>query len=191
LTQHRRMLETQIRNKTAELEKVRKMEKEAVEMKSRFVSIASHEFRSPLSSIDYAASFIKQNAATIGKRKLNEKVKVIEKHVHYMSHLIDDVLTYSRNEAGKIQLMPSTICLETFIKGAVEEVMCLCKHSHHVCVSTNNLGELVTDEKMLRSILINLLTNAVKFSPGKEEVSLNVLDEGHAITLEVSDEGIG
>ncbi len=191
LTNYRRSLEKKVENQTAELAQVLKKEKEAVELKSRFVSIASHEFRSPLSSIDFAASFIKQNAATIGKKKLNEKVEVIEKHVSHMSHLLEDVLNYSRSESAKIKLIRSKIGLEDFVRDAVEEVMCLCKHSHHICVSTNKLGTLMTDEKLLRNVLINLLSNAVKFSPGKEEVSLNVLDEGQFVTIEVSDEGIG
>lgn len=191
LTVYRRSLEKQVENKTAALEQVMKKEKEVVEMKSRFVSIASHEFRSPLSSIDFAASFIKQNVATIGKKKLNEKVEVIEKHVSYMSHLLEDVLNYSKNEAGQIRVIPSKICLEEFVKSAVEELTCHCKHSHHICVSTNKLGVLLTDEKLLRNILGNLLTNAVKFSPGREEISLYVQDEGGYVTLEISDEGIG
>lgn len=191
LTAYRRSLEELVQNKTAALKKVLKKEKEAVEMKNRFVSIASHEFRTPLSSIDYAAAFIKQNAATIGRKKLNEKVAVIERHVHHMSHLLEDVLSFSENEDGRIRIVPSIVSLENFVKGAVEEVMCNTKHSHHVCVSTNRLGCLLTDEKLLRNILINILTNAVKFSPGKEEVILNVLDQDDFITIEVHDEGIG
>lgn len=191
LMEHRRRLERQLRSQREELQEVIKKEMEAVEMKSRFVSIASHEFRSPLSSIDFAANFIKQNAATIGRKKLNEKVEVIEKHVNYMSHLLEDVLNYSRNEAGKIKLIPSEVNLNEFVKSAVEEVTCLFKHSHHICVSTNELGTLMTDEKLLRNIVTNLLTNAVKFSPGKDEVHFNVLDEGRRVTIEVRDEGIG
>lgn len=191
LTTYRKSLEKMIKSKTEALEQVLKKEKEAVEQKSRFVSIASHEFRSPLSSIDFATSFIKQNAATIGKKKLNEKVRVIEKHVTHMSHLLEDVLNFSRNENGKIKLYPTEIVLESFIRDAVEEVAENTRHSHHICVSTNRLGLLLTDEKVLRNILINLLTNAIKYSPGKEEVSLNVLDHDDVVTLEVKDDGMG
>jgi PAS domain S-box-containing protein len=191
LTSYRKSLEKLVQNKTAALEQVLKKEKEAVEMKSRFVSIASHEFRTPLSSIDFAASFIKQNAATIGRRKLNEKVKVIEKHVSHMSHLLEDVLNFSKNDNGQIKLFPSDICLDDFIQEVVEEVMCSAKHSHHICVSTNTLGHLMTDEKLLRNIATNLLSNAIKYSPGKEEVCLNVLDHDDVVTLEVRDEGMG
>lgn len=191
LTTYRRSLEKLVQTKTAALRKILSKEKEAVEMKNRFVSIASHEFRTPLSSIDFAANFIKRNAATIGSKKLNEKVTVIEKHVNYMSHLLEDVLNYSRNEDGKIQIFPTRIDLDDFFRQVVEEVMCSSRHSHHICVSTNALGSIVTDEKLLRNILINLLTNAIKFSPDKEEISLNVLDQDDFLEIEVRDEGIG
>ena len=72
----------------------------------------------------------------------------------------------------------------------MEEVACHCKYSHHICVSATKLSPLVSDEKLLRNIVINLLNNAVKFSPVKDEVSINVLDEGSHVTFEVSDEGI-
>lgn len=191
LTSYRRSLEKLVQNKTAALKKVLKKEKEAVELKNRFVSIASHEFRTPLSSIDYAATFIRQNAATIGKKKLNEKVAVIEKYVHHMSHLLEDVLNFSKTENGRIKIVPSVISLEDFIKGTVEEVVRSTRHSHHICVSTNKLGCLLTDEKLMRNIIINLLTNAIKFSPGREEVSLNILDNDSSVTLEVRDNGLG
>lgn len=191
LTEYRRSLENLVQQRTAELQQVLKKEKEVVEMKSRFVSIASHEFRSPLSSIDFAANFIKQNAGTIGSKKLNEKMEVIEKHVNYMSHLLDDVLIYSKNEAGKIQLILSNICLDDFSRSVVEEVACNTKHSHKICLSTNQLHSLVTDEKLLRNIIINLLINAIKFSPGREEIFLIIQDLESHITITVRDQGMG
>jgi PAS domain S-box-containing protein len=191
LNSYRGSMEKLVEHKTQALQRSLTKEREAVEMKSRFVSIASHEFRTPLSSIDFAASFIKRNAATIGSKKLNEKVEVIEKHVSHMTHLLEDVLNYSRNEAGKIQMMPSTVDLAPFLQTVVEEVICNCNHSHHICLSTNQLGVISTDEKLLRNILINLMTNAIKFSPGREEICVNVLDQQSAISIEVRDDGIG
>jgi len=191
LTAYRRSLENQVKHKTAALEQVLRKEKEVVEMKSRFMSIASHEFRSPLSSIDYAASFIKQNAGTIEEKILNEKVEVIERHVSHMSHVLEDVLNFSSTEKGGIKVIPAKICLSSFIRSAVEEVSCYSKNSHHICVSSNDLGCLVTDEKLLRNIVLNLLTNAVKFSPGRDEVFVNVLDKGAFVSIEIKDEGIG
>lgn len=191
LTEYRRSMENLVQKRIAELQQVLKKEKEVIEMKSRFVSIASHEFRTPLSSIDFATNFIKQNAGTIGSKKLNEKMEVIEKQVNYMSHLLDDVLIYSKNEAGKIQLIPSNICLDNFFRSVVKEVACNTKRSHKICLSTNQLHGLVTDEKLLRNIIINLLINAIKFSPGREELFLIIQDLESHIAITVRDEGMG
>ncbi len=191
LVAYRRHLEQMVAHKMAVVEQSLRKEQEEVERKNQFVSIASHEFRTPLSSIDFAANFIRRNAATIGKKKLNEKVATIEKHVNYMSHLLDDVQTLSKNDSGRIKLMPSEVRLDDFVQRAVEEVTCHTKHSHHIGVSTNQLSCLLTDEKLLHNVLTNLLTNAIKFSPGKDEISLNVLDQHDMVTFEVRDEGIG
>jgi PAS domain S-box-containing protein len=191
LTEYRRSLENLIEKKTADLQEILKKEKEAVEIKSRFVSIASHEFRTPLSSIDFAANFVKQNLTTIESKKLNEKMEVIEKHVHYMNHLLNDVLTYSKNEAGNIKLIPSKISLHDFSSSVLKEVEDNTKHSHKICLSANQLGDLETDEKLLRNIIINLLTNAIKFSPGREEIFLTIHDFGTHITFTVRDQGMG
>lgn len=191
LTEYRRSLENLVKKKTAELRQIMKKEKEVVEMKSRFVSIASHEFRTPLSSIDFAANFIKKNVSTIGSKKLNEKVKVIEKHVSYMNHLLNDVLTYSKNEAGNIELILSNICLEDFSKDLVKEVADATRDSHRIFLSSNAPGRMVTDEKLLRNIIINLLTNAIKFSPGSEDIFLHIEDMESYITFVVRDRGMG
>src|SRR5690606_23096204 len=104
--------------------------------------------------------------------------------------LLEDVMNFSKSELGQAP-EPSEIVLSEFVIEVVEEVARWSKYSHHICVSTNNLGVLVTDGKLLKNIIVNLLTNAVRFSPGKDEISLNVIDEASAVTIEVSDEGIG
>lgn len=164
---------------------------QTAEMKSHFISIASHEFRSPLSSIDYAANFIKQHAGRIGRKKLNEKVAVIEKHVSYMSHLLEDVLNYSRAEHDRIRVVTEPVCLRSFIREAVDEATAACRHSHAVKVCADNPGVLQTDRKLLRNIISNLLSNAIKFSPEHSEVQLTVLHDDHAVTFEVVDQGVG
>jgi len=161
------------------------------DLKSHFISIASHEFRSPLSSIDYATNFIKQNAGKIGRKKLSEKVAVIEKHVNYMSHLLEDVLNYSSGEHERIKVITEEVCVQTFITEAAEEAAAACRHSHEVLVCAKNPGTIRTDRKLLRNILSNLLANAIKFSPGHKQINLNVWRDEEAITFEVADRGIG
>lgn len=192
LTEYRRSLEKKVEERTRELQQALKKEKEVVEMKSRFISIASHEFRTPLSSIEFAANFIRKENAHLSKEELNSKLKTIEKQVKHMTYLLDDVLTYGKSEAGKIQLIISNIVLEDFLDRIVEDVGHSTKNTHVIEKNFNQLPEgISTDEKLLRNVLINLLTNAIKFSPGRHCVYLNVRGDKNQLVISVRDEGIG
>ena len=111
LIEYRRSLEEKIEERTVELRLALQKEKELVEMKCRFVSIASHEFRTPLSSIQFAANFVKQYHHRIKNEKDIRKLDNIVEQVEHMTTLLDDVLTYGKNEAGKINLITSKINL--------------------------------------------------------------------------------
>jgi PAS domain S-box-containing protein len=190
LTDYRRSLEMKVEEKTKALQEALKKEKEVVEMKNRFVSIASHEFRSPLASILFETQLIQGNKR-IERRSLTKRLETIAKQTHHMNRLLDDVLTYGKSEAGKIQLVLSDIPLMEFLRKIVEEVHHR-PEKHLVKTEYRHLPGIIRgDEKLLRSILINLLTNAIKFSPGKEQVYLIVDGSGQEITITVRDEGIG
>src|SRR5258706_148363 len=193
LTEYRITLEMKVEERTQELRRALKKEKEAVEVKSRFVSIASHEFRSPLSSIQFQTNFILQGNGTIQPEDLRRRLGSIEKHAHHMSLLLDDVLTYEKAENGKIKLDTSTIEINEFLGRIVEEGSHY-KQERPSIVKTDFKHipiAITTDEKLLRSILINLLTNAIKFSPDAEHVFLTVKGSGHQLIIVVRDEGIG
>lgn len=191
LLTYRKSLERQVEERTYELQRALAKEKEVVEMKSRFVSVASHEFRTPLSSIEYATRFVKENRGRINSDELSAKLESIEKQVRHMTHLLDDVLTYGKSEAGKIKLQLSTIELTDFIHRIVEEVGHSTKNTHVISLQLNIPRPIIpTDEKLLRNIMINLLTNAIKFSPGQRYVYLDVSLDGK-LKFTVRDEGIG
>jgi PAS domain S-box-containing protein len=192
LTDYRRSLEIKVEERTRELQRALKKEKEVVEMKSRFVAIASHEFRTPLSSIQFSADFIKKNNQRISKDEVSKRLDNIEKQAQHMTYLLDDVLTYGKSEAGKIQLVISNITLLDFINKIIEEVGHSTKNTHSIKVDFIELpAELTTDEKLLRNVLINLLTNAIKFSPGREKVYLTVDGSQGQLLFSVRDDGIG
>ncbi|MBI1767295.1 MAG: PAS domain-containing sensor histidine kinase [Bacteroidetes bacterium] len=193
LTEYRMALEMKVEERTRDLKRALQKEKEAVETKSRFVSIASHEFRSPLSSIQFQISFIKQNNGRIHWEDMKRSLDSIEKHAHHMSALLDDVLTYEKTETGKIKLDITSIEVNAFLNGIVEEVSLFAqKVSCTISTEFNQIPTMITsDERLLQSIFINLLTNAIKFSPGKEHVFLTVKGSGHQLIIVVRDEGIG
>jgi PAS domain S-box-containing protein len=189
---YRNSLERQVEERTRELHNIIKKEKELVDMKSRFVSIASHEFRTPLSSIQHVAEFIKKNKNKIDSLQLDEKLNSIEKQIKHMTHLLDDVLSYSKSEAGKIQLITSNIVLRDFVEKLIEDVGHSTKHTHTVKLELLRVPEsITTDEKLLRSILINLLTNAIKYSPKNNQVVLGVDCTLGKLIFTVQDFGMG
>jgi PAS domain S-box-containing protein len=192
LIEYRKSLEEKIEERTIELRLALQKEKELVEMKSRFVSIASHEFRTPLSSIQFAANFVKQYDHRIEKRERDQKLDNIVEQVGHMTSLLDDVLTYGKSEAGKINLITSKINFQEFIIRLTDDVGHSTKNTHKIRTELHNAPvEMETDEKLLRSVISNLLTNAIKFSPGKEQVYLTISGLQNQIEIQVRDEGLG
>jgi PAS domain S-box-containing protein len=191
LMEYRSSLERQVEERTVELQRVLHKEREVVEMKSRFVSVASHEFRTPLSSIEHAAGFLRAHKH-LSPLELNLKLETIEKQIKHMTHLLDDVLTYGKSDAGKIKLVVSKVGIVEFIQKIIEDVGHTTKNTHIIKLNlSQSQVQITTDEKLFRNIIINLLTNAIKFSPGKKNVYLNIVANSDTLTMEVKDEGMG
>ncbi|MCI0751419.1 MAG: PAS domain-containing sensor histidine kinase [Flammeovirgaceae bacterium] len=192
LTEYRKSLEQQVEERTRALQQALKKEKEVVEMKSRFVSVASHEFRSPLSSIQHTATFIKNNNFRLKGDEIRVKLESIEKHIKHMTHLLDDVLTYGKAEANKIQLHLTELVLSEFLEKLVEEVGHNTKNSHIIQTVFSQLpSKIEMDEKLLRNILTNLLSNAIKYSPDQEHVDFSVQAADRYLIFTIHDTGIG
>jgi PAS domain S-box-containing protein len=188
----RRRLEKLIDMRTRELHEALAKEKELVEMKSRFVAIASHEFRTPLSTIGFATNFLQDHLNELPTEEVLSKLKKIEKQVNHMTSLLEDVILVGRNELNKIQVIKSDVPLKAFTDKIVEEVLQSTRHTHRINLTYKVAAQhLHADEKLLRNIFINVLSNAIKFSPGKEEIKVNMTERDNNLHLEVIDEGIG
>src|SRR6185436_9530929 len=112
--------------------------------------------------------------------------------VKHMMFLLDDVLTYGKSEAGKIQLIKTKVKLSDFIERLVEDVGHSTKNTHVIKVEGKDYPEEIeTDEKLLRNVLINLLTNAVKYSPGKKLVRLKMQETKGQLVFVITDTGMG
>lgn len=166
--------------------------KEHADLKSRFVSMASHEFRIPLANISCAAADIRDVTGSEASEVLT-KVKTIEKQVAHMVSLLDDVLTIGKDEAVKLKVNAQSIDVEPFVTGMVEDVRNAHGSSHRICVTMHEATprSIHADEKFLRNIFINLLNNAIKYSPLSDEVYLNIYPSANAICFEVRDQGLG
>lgn len=191
LFRYRRGLERMVEERTRDLNEALQKEKVLVDLKSKFVSIASHEFRTPLSTISLAAGILQKHREKISTNEYNAKVETIEKQVRHMTYLLDDILTIGKAEAGKILTNYTSISIEHFFTQTAHEVE-QSAVTHKIKVSLKcAVKEFMADEKLLRNILINLLTNAIKFSHHNKVVYLTVSDSPDFLRLEVEDKGIG
>ncbi|MEX1239192.1 MAG: ATP-binding protein [Cyclobacteriaceae bacterium] len=166
-------------------------ERQLVEMKGKFISIASHEFRTPLSTILLATGFMTKYNASLKPEEISKKLQNIEKQVNLMTFLLDDVLDVGRGNAGMIKAQFREVSCEIFEKMALEAMKSLVT-GHKLRYSLNcPYGKIMTDEKLIRSIIINLITNAVKFSSGAKFVSMTVACDEDNLTITIQDNGIG
>jgi len=110
-----------------------------------------------------------------------------------MADMLDDVLTIGKSDAKKIEVKSSSVDLHEFVQKIIEEVQTASNSSHQVLLNIHDRvqGTLQTDEKFLRSIFINLLTNAIKYSPGRESVRMNIYQREDRICIDIVDEGMG
>jgi len=175
----------------AELKDALEKEKELNEIKSRFVSMASHEFRTPLSAI-------LSSAALIGKYPTSEDQPRREKHVHkirdsviHLNELLEDFLSLGRIEEGKIHVHPENISLYNFAQETVDEVQGLLKSGQHLHTEVQPELQVRSDKRLLKHIFVNLLTNASKFSPAETRISWKIWEENGHIHAIVADEGMG
>jgi signal transduction histidine kinase len=169
-------------------------EKELSELKSRFVSVVSHEFRNPLSTILFSTELLERYDGRLLPEKRIAYLSRIRESVNRMNYLLTDVLTIGEVEAGSLRFNPSPLDVEKLCTELVEE-FCFKSEAQHTIRFTSN-GECpnvlpYVDEKLLRHILSNLLSNAVKYSPDGGCIDLKLEYKPHQIVLQVCDQGIG
>jgi PAS domain S-box-containing protein len=168
-------------------------EKELSTLKTRFFSMASHEFRTPLSTALAAAQVLENsNEEWEDSSKRLRNLYRIQGAVKNMVQLLDDILTINRAETGKLEFNPKLLDLEALCRHFVEEIQ-LSTGNHHILLFAckGKVIPVCLDEKLLRSILSNLLSNAIKYSPQGSNVDLNLEFRQNSVVLEIQDRGIG
>jgi len=194
LVGYRNDLELKVDQRTLKLNEALKKEKELNELKSRFVSTASHEFRTPLSAINFAAGSMKKYWSKMEPIMIEKKLDKIENQVLHMTKLLDDVLIVGQAEVGEIRNHPLTLNLGKFISEIIEEVYHSSKKVQKIVlidVEKLKSRDIFIDEKLGRNIFINLLSNAVKFSPDGHQVTVELSSEKDYTIISVTDFGIG
>jgi PAS domain S-box-containing protein len=167
-------------------------EKELNELKTRFLSTTSHEFRTPLTSILSSMQLVQKYRKKWSDEQVDEHFIKVKYSVQNLTKLLDDVLTLSRSDSGKLTLSPRTLNLHKFILDLLKEVEHISTEKHEIIFNYSlKKDEYFLDPKLMNFILMNLMTNAIKYSPNGGKVELNISHYGNQIQMIVSDEGIG
>jgi signal transduction histidine kinase len=178
----------------AQMMKALERERELRELKSDFVSMASHEFRTPLTAIFSSTELLQHYSNIWPEEKKLKHYHRIESAVRRMTGLLDDVLLYSKAEAGKLQFNPTSIVLKNLCSDLVEELQLGIGKNHKITwIYSGPCNNAYMDEKLLLHILTNLLSNAIKYSPSGTTVffSCSCDQENKEIAFEIKDQGIG
>lgn len=167
-------------------------ERELSELKSRFVSMVSHEFRTPLTSILASTELLLRYHTKWTDAKKLETTERVFRSAEYMNELVNDVLTLNRVESGKLPYNPAKMDLVSFCKNAIDEIRVLALPSHKInfTYDPENINGIY-DEKLLKHVVLNLFSNAIKYSPSGGTITITLTKNVNKISLTVSDEGIG
>jgi len=169
-----------------------KREKELNELKTKFLSMVSHEFKTPLSGI-------LTSAILLGKYKLSEQQEKRDKHlrtitdkVHYLNNILNDFLSIERLDTGKEKYKPTMFKLSKVINEVVYNANMLMKSGQRINFPPE-VDEyiLIQDEKIMELCLSNLIHNAIKYSPENTKIDIDVIQNGKMLTISVKDSGMG
>ncbi len=167
-------------------------EMEVNEMRARFISMASHDLRTPLAIIQASIDLLSQYGDRLSPERKQRSFQELYQSFQQMVRLLDDILIIGRVDAGKIELEPEPLNLKTFCRNLLTELKTALGTSHHLNLAiTGECEQLWMDSKLLRHILSNLISNAIKYSPSAESVEIS-LDCTHSqVMIKVQDHGIG
>ncbi|MBF0251548.1 MAG: PAS domain S-box protein [Alphaproteobacteria bacterium] len=198
LRRHRDDLERQVQARTRELsEQARELaaaleqEQRYSAMQQKFVSLISHEFRTPLTIIDGSAQRIKRRLGNMDDDELLRRAEKIRIAVDRMVGMMETVLYVSRVDEGKIKFTPRRIDLHALLAAAREMQADISPH-HDIRMDIDALPQFIeADEKLLTQVLVNLLSNAVKYSPANTVVEVGGSTDGPNALISVRDHGVG
>ncbi|MDB5234396.1 MAG: histidine kinase [Hymenobacter sp.] len=181
----------QLEQRKDELAKALAAEQELGELKSRFVSMASHEFRTPLTAVLTSASLIEKYPTTEQQDKRLKHLERIKQSVNHLNDILEEFLSVGRIEEGKVEARPSRLSLPALVQDTVADVQGLLKAGQTIVQDVECHADVWLDPSLLRKILVNLLSNALKYSGENSVVSVRANCRERQLLLAVQDQGVG
>lgn len=183
---------TERKNAEVALRQALAKEKELGELKSRFVSMASHEFRTPLASILALTETLSAYRHQLSDDQIDEKFSKIKDQIGHLKNIMEDVLLLARMQSRRVEFKPVKVDIDALCRSVLDEFQSRPEVRHQLDYSCGDgIHEVELDRKLMRQIISNLVANAIKYSPAAKpiQISLECVDEVFVLT--VRDKGIG
>ncbi len=167
-------------------------EKELNQLKTRFVSMASHEFRTPLSSIQLSASLIDKYTIKNDVASVEKHTSKIKNSINNLTTILNDFLSLEKLEAGKVEANASEFSIIAFAEEIAEEMQLISKQNQLIVYEhTGTTAQVYLDQNLLKNCIINLISNAIKYSGENTMIQFNSIINNRQLVVEVKDNGIG
>lgn len=174
-----------------ELTKALSKEKELGDLKTRFVSMASHEFRTPLSTILSSASLLAKYTESAEQEKRDKHIQRIKSSVNNLTDILNEFLSIGKIEDGKIVARFSLFNVKEFISNICTEIQGVAKKGQQFIYKHTGSEIIELDDSLLRNIIFNLLSNAIKFSAEDGVIEISSVMEPDKFSIKIKDNGIG
>ena len=182
---------TELEKTKNELNQALDKEKELNELKSRFVSMASHEFRTPLATIMSSLSLVKAYGEQNDSVKQSRHIQKIKSSIGNLTDILNDFLSVSKLEEGKVEHVQEQFEIQRYIKDVISEMELFCKTGQKISYHHTGGEMVLLDKKLIKHILYNLLSNAVKFSSENKKITISTERTETEFKISVEDQGIG
>jgi len=188
-------LENEVFERKKAEEEIRKLlarERELNDLKSKFVSIASHEFRTPLSSVLSSIALIEQYKQKGELDKIDKHTQRVRSSVNHLTSILNDFLSLGKLEEGKVDAENHPVDLQVLFEDIREEMKAILKEGQEILIDFGMDNKvLVTDVRILRNILFNLISNASKYSDVQKKIVVAINTKGKLLNISIKDEGLG
>lgn len=191
LIQLNEKLEQKVEERTKSLSEALEKEKDLNELKSRFVSMASHEFRTPLSTIMSSSFIASRYTSTEDQPQRERHHQIIAGCINSLTDTLNDFLLLGKIEEGKMQTRFADLNIPDLINVAIDETRGVLKEGQQLLYEHEGEKEFYTDAALLKHIVMNLVSNAIKFSPVDTEIKVYTKTMTDGLRLSVRDKGIG
>lgn len=160
-------------------------------LKTRLVAMFSHDFRNTMASILSSSEILRRYDDRLSVERKHQHLARIDHAVHLLKQMLDDMLLAAELEEGFLLFTPQNMDLTDFVAELVMELDAREAPAHRIRFAGDEVGIVEADPKLIRQVLVNLISNAVKYSPEGSEIDVDLRSDGHALTLSVEDRGIG